>query len=353
MDFKLKPIIIPFFISHEGCPHRCVFCNQQVITGVSGTGGLSGVTVVDQVRSRLAELNEVSPARIQVAFYGGSFTCLSFERQRELLGAVRPFMDSGQVASIRISTRPDAIDQARMDLLAKSGVTTVELGIQSLDDQVLAESGRGHTTADSIKAVRTLKDAGFQVGGQLMIGLPGEGFARLYRGARQLADLRPDFVRLYPVLVLGGSRLAVLYREQRYRPWSLVRAVIGCGWLKQLFDAQGIRVIRMGLQAASGLEDELVAGPYHPAFGELVLSRNLLKRVRIALRRYRNSGAKTLAIAACDESVFRGADNINLLRLRRLGLLEGVEVVFRQDLTRNQFMISPVDERGYPISSPP
>lgn len=322
------PFIIPFFIVHQGCPHRCVFCNQASITGQDeGVGQVTPQQIAMEITAWLARPRRYPKAEVQVAFYGGSFTGLPKARQSELLDAVAPFLANGQVQGVRISTRPDCVERETAAFLASKGVRIVELGVQSMDAAVLAASGRGYEPGRVVRAMRDLRGAGIKVGGQLMVGLPGETSRRALDSARQLAALAPDFVRIYPTLVVAGSALAADYDAGRYRPLSLLQAVARTARIKAIFDACAIPVVRMGLQEAPSLTQNLIAGPHHPAFGELVLARLFFKKVRHVLRQATGKGG-CLTMAAADESIFRGPGNLYRRRLLALGLLADVDVVF-------------------------
>lgn len=312
------PLIIPLFIPHEGCPHRCLFCNQHSISS-QNQPPIAGAEVVATIREWLVRAKPERRALAQVAFYGGSFTGLPAARQTELLTAVQPFLHRGEVQAIRLSTRPDYIDQGRLALLISHGVTTVELGVQSCDDRVLRQAGRGHSTADSLRASRLIREQGLQLGWQLMPGLPGEDGRSLRRTVAATLQTRPDFVRIYPALVLRGSGLERLYHHGGYRPLSLGWAVVLAAFMNKRFDDQGIGVVRMGLQSSATLEQDLVAGPWHPAFGELVKARLMLQQVRRILARTK-ADQVTLVINDRDQSIFRGPGSANLLRLQELGL---------------------------------
>lgn len=320
-----KPLVIPLFIPHEGCPYRCVFCNQHQISAQVGEP-LDVQAVAATIRTWLAQARPGHNRLVQVAFYGGSFTGLAESRQRELLAAVRPFRQQGLVQEIRLSTRPDYIDAHRLAVLHEYGVGTIELGVQSCDDHLLHLAGRGHSTADTIAACGLIKAAGFTLGIQLLLGLPGETFASLRRTLATAIALRPDFVRLYPLLVLRGSGLAQLLQRGVYRPLSLGRAVVQAAFLKKRFDDAGIRVVRMGLQPGPELEAALVAGPYHPAFGELVRSRLMLRLTRQILATLPADQPVTLVINPRDQSVFRGLYSSNIQRLQQLGLMDRISL---------------------------
>lgn len=338
----MAPFVIAIFIAHQGCPHRCIFCNQWSITGGMGKAGpmQSGDQVSAEIERQLAWPRKNTKSEVQVAFFGGSFTGLPLERQQELLRAVAPFIRDGRVQRIRLSTRPDYVDEQTGVFLKGYGVGIVELGVQSLTPAVLDACARGHTANQVEYAFTCLKSAGLTVGGQLMIGLPGETRKSTLRGVRRLSVLAPDFVRIYPALVLKGSKLAEMWAAGKYQPLELSEAVSLTVRIKEMLGQAGIRVVRMGLQPSVALEDDLLAGPYHPAFGDLVGSRILFKKVRAALAEARQartderSGPLCLSIAAADQSAFRGQKNTAIRRLNELGLLNEVKVVFSADQGR-------------------
>jgi len=338
----MTPFVIPIFISHQGCPQRCIFCDQHTITGHTKLEDqpVTPVTVKETIEQWLKHPAKERSGGVQVAFYGGSFTGLSLPRQRELLGAVQSYIKDGRVDSIRISTRPDYINDAVILTLKEYTVSIVELGIQSLDQDVLTISLRGHSVQQSEEAIRLLKEKGFTVGAQIMCGLPRDSTTRLMATVKKIAELAPDFVRIYPVLVIKGSGLENMNRNRTYRPLSLAKAIVLCCRMKSLFDQHDIKVVRMGLQPSEELARKVVAGPYHPSFGELVMARGLFKKTRKVLCENSAFREKRLSIAAADESVFRGPDNVSMKRLAALGLLENVALVFDKEQARNSVCIS-------------
>ena len=217
-------LVIPVFIPHEGCPHRCLFCNQHRL-GSQAVAPMGGDEVAATIDLWLGRCRPERRQQVQVAFYGGSFTCLAPQRQLALLAPVQSFLERGQVHEIRLSTRPDGIDAPTLDRLARHRVTTIELGAQSCDDAVLARAGRGHDSAAVIRAARLVRARGFRLGIQLLPGLPGENFASLRRTTATVIGLRPDFVRIYPTLVLEDSGLArnLVVRTDRNQPRLSVR----------------------------------------------------------------------------------------------------------------------------------
>jgi histone acetyltransferase (RNA polymerase elongator complex component) len=337
----MAPLVIPIFIAHQGCPHRCIFCDQYTIAGGADSDDkpVSGATVKTVIEKWLKRSGKTHKDSVQVAFYGGSFTGIPRKRQEELLRAVKPYIDAGRVDAVRISTRPDYVDDTVLDVLQEHSVSIVEIGLQSLDQEVLDFSARGHTPLQSENAIRLLKKRGFIVGAQLMCGLPGDSTGKLMATARKVAALGPDFVRIYPALVIKGSGLEKLYRESVYRPLSLSKAIILAGRVKRIFAQHDIKVVRMGLQPSQELENKVLAGPYHPAFGELVISRDLFMQARQLLRTAEKSRIKHLSVAAADESAFRGPDNVNIRRLTVLGLFAGVELVFDKKQPRSTVLV--------------
>ena len=269
MNSTRNPFIVPVFLPHAGCPHRCIFCNQFAVSSVAAPPSPFGL---ENTINRFLGYVTDRPPDIQIAFYGGNFLGLSDTHVAELLSRAQQFVRKGRVDSIRFSTRPDTIDEHRLRLISEYSVRTVEIGAQSMDDGVLALTRRGHTAAQTASAVRQLKEKGYSIGLQMMVGLPGDTIDRSLGTARRLAELQPDLVRIYPTVVLQNSRLAALYRKGRYRPLSIQEAVEIVMYAYLIFRQGGIPVVRMGLQASTELEDgdAIVAGPYHPAFGHMV-----------------------------------------------------------------------------------
>lgn len=342
----IMPLVIPIFIPHLGCPHACVFCNQHRISGQSRTALPGAETVRKTIRIWLEQSSRGRRESVQVAFYGGSFTGLPLTQQEELLGAVAPFLAEGSVESIRLSTRPDYVGTATAGFLSGHGVRTVELGAQAFDDRVLAASGRGHTTADIGRAVCHLREERLEIGIQLMLGLPGQTRFSLIQTVRQAIGLRPDFVRIYPTLVLRGTRLHALYRQGEYVPLTLDRAVVLAARMQNMFKAKDIRVIRMGLQPGPELEESLIAGPYHPAFGELVYARLMLQQVRKKLQELKKESA-VLSISSRDVSIFRGMKSKNIKRLEELGLAGRFTLVTDEEQPRHTLKVINRDTRNH------
>ena len=282
----MKHANIAFFVPHLGCPNRCSFCDQKRISGSVFPPSPEQVSkTCEEAEQRLKGRN--FPA--EIAFFGGSFTAVDPVLMESLLKADYPFVKNGSFDGIRISTRPDAVDPPVLALLKKYGVTTIELGAQSMDDRVLLKNGRGHTAKDVECASRLIRGSGFALGLQMMIGLPGETWASCQETAVKIAALKPDCVRLYPALVVEGTDLARWYRQGSYVPLTVEQAADSAAWLLRFFEDRKIAVIRIGLHAEKSLEKSCIAGPIHPAFGEMVYSRTWRNRL---LDRLEKSGSK-------------------------------------------------------------
>lgn len=257
---------------------------------------------------------------LELAFYGGTFTGLKKAHMESLLKAAAPYVHSGMVKSIRISTRPDSLDEQRLALLKDYGVTTVELGAQSMNDRVLALSRRGHTAGDTVAAVRALKDYGFKVGIQLMPGLPGESREGFLATTQKVLALRPHMARLYPALVIRGTGLARIHGKGLYQPFSLEEAVNLCVESVLLFEGNGIPVIRIGLMSSPSLleKDRIVAGPWHPAFGFLVRSAIHLKGIAPDLEVPGGAAQIRIHAPAREISLVRGYKNQGIRKIEQI-----------------------------------
>jgi histone acetyltransferase (RNA polymerase elongator complex component) len=328
-------MIIPFFIMNRGCPHRCLFCNERLTAGDRPeriTEAAFGKTVrgyLDGARRKNGP--------VQIAFYGGTFTGMEHAEQQRLLELAAPFLQEGAVDGIRISTRPDEINREGLALLKICGVTTIEVGAQSLDDEVLLRSRRGHTAADIARALTLLGEGGFATGVHLMAGLPGDSRDRFAHTIEKTIVLAPDMVRIHPTIVLTDTPLADAFREGRYLPLTLSEAVEqGKNALKRLTVA-GIPVIRLGLQTTRELEEPgaIVAGPFHPAFRTLVESA-LLREMAASLLTAAGTGGKRAAftLAAADISNFHGPHRGNIIAIKERFRLTDVRVTADQALPR-------------------
>lgn len=267
--------IIPIFVPHLGCPNDCIFCNQKSISGQKkNMTKEEAKKIIDDYLKSIENEN----AQIEIAFYGGSFTAIDTEVQEELLQVAYEYVKQGKVDSIRISTRPDYINKEILKRLKKYKVKTIELGVQSANDYILKRANRGHTFEDVKKASKMIRWNGFKLGHQMMVGLPESTRIDEINTAKALIKLKPKIVRIYPVLVVKNTKLEKEFEDGTYEPLPLVQAVEICEQLVRMFADKKIEVIRVGLQNTDEITEpgegksEVVAGPYHPAFRQLVES---------------------------------------------------------------------------------
>jgi histone acetyltransferase (RNA polymerase elongator complex component) len=318
-----------------------VFCDQEIITSGAAEPDLPGQ--VQAVLEKAVRSPGFERARDpEVAFYGGTFTLMPRQKMERVLEAVAPYLERGQFGGIRVSTRPDAIDTEILRTLRNYGVRTVELGAQSMDDEILALSARGHAAEDTSRAVHLLKRQGFRIGLQLMPGLPGDTPERFRRTVDRAIDLRPDMVRLYPVLVIRGTALERMYDTGIFTPLTLENAIEICAEACERFEAGGIPVIRMGLAGSRRLLEGggLVAGPWHPAFGFLVRSRIFHRRIDQALE---CESAQTLRIRVCgrDIPLLRGFRNRGIASIEARCGKSVTEVKTDETLSPGSFRLEP------------
>ncbi len=306
-----KARIVPVFVPHLGCPNACVFCDQRGISGSPCPAGPS------EVRRALEAAKQVSEDA-ELAFYGGSFTAVPEEEQRSLLEAAQPERESGFLTSIRVSTRPDAVTSEKLALLRSYGVETVELGAQSMDDEVLLLSARGHRASDTVKAAALVKEAGLRLILQMMTGLPGSSPEKDLATAEALAALAPAGVRIYPTVILRGTALEELWRAGRYSAHTVRAAVEICVPIVDCFRASGIPILRLGLNPTEELSGlRVVGGAYHPALGELVYSARYLILARRAIRALPRLPRRVeLLTSEKAVSLLTGQRRSNLLALR-------------------------------------
>ena len=263
-----KNYIIPIFVPHKGCPHDCIFCNQKKITGISTD--VTREDVENIISTYLETINHDS--NIEVAFFGGSFTAIDIKIQESLLSAAKHYLDKKIINDIRISTRPDCIDDEILVFLKKYGVSIIELGVQSLDEEVLRLSERGHTAIHVKDAVNLIRKYDFKLGLQMMVGLLGDTEEKSIDTARKIIDLRPDFTRIYPVLVVRETGLEYLFKQNKFNSLSIEETTEIVKKLLVLFYLNNIGVIRVGLQPSDDIAigKEVISGPYHPALREII-----------------------------------------------------------------------------------
>lgn len=264
---------ISIFVVHQGCPCACSFCNQKTITGQNK------LPAADDVRSAVDTALRKKEYEYEIAFFGGSFTAIDRDYMLELLEAAYPYVKSGQVKGIRISTRPDCIDNDVLDILKKYGVTSIELGAQSMDNEVLEANRRGHTVQDVVNASELIKAHGFELGLQMMTGLYKDTAEKSIETAKKIIALAPKTVRIYPTVVLKDTYLAELYLKEEYAPLNADDSAELCAELVPMFENAGIKIIRLGLHSSKDIKENMLAGGFHDSFGELVKSRIMVNQI--------------------------------------------------------------------------
>ena len=316
---KIKSLIIPIFIMNSGCPHRCIFCNQRITAG-NFPPQITKDFFDTEVKSYL-DSNKNRYSNVEIAFYGGSFTGIDKAYQETLLSWAGAYIEDGQVSSLRISTRPDYINEDNLSLLKKYNVSTVEIGAQSFNDEVLQFAQRGHDAAATVLAMKTLKDSGFRTGLHLMAGLPKDTPDGFMNSVSKAIDLMPDIVRLHPLIVLEGTALTEEFRRGNYKPLELSEAIDLCRQAWEKLSAAGIRIIRMGLQVTEAMRKEgaVLAGPFHPAFGSLVMSSIFYNHtIKLLASIPQDTKELRFNLSGRDMSSFRGMGNMNIAAIKKL-----------------------------------
>ncbi|HEY5586884.1 MAG TPA: radical SAM protein [Ruminiclostridium sp.] len=311
-----KHIVIPIFVPHKGCPFDCIYCNQKIISGQLNEANEAEIrkTIEDHLKT-------CGDAFVEIGFYGGSFTGIPAKEQEWYLKIGYSYVKTGKVMQMRLSTRPDYITTEILDLLIKYGVKTIELGAQSLDDEVLRCSNRGHSIEVVTQAAQMIKDKGLSLGIQTMIGLPKDSKEKAIITAQRVVKMAPDMVRIYPTLVIKNTYLQKMYLDGRYQPLTIEEAVDICAELLAIYEDNNINVIRIGLQPTDSISEtgEVEAGPFHPAFRQLVQSKLLLNKM-IQYIKLNNLSDLTDIIIECkpqDISNIIGQKRINIFELKR------------------------------------
>lgn len=313
----MKHANIAVFVPHNGCPNQCSFCNQRTISGATGQPSAQDVATACET----AMQGGCEGAYVQLAFFGGSFTAIDRDYMVSLLEAAQPYIENGFLnGGIRISTRPDFIDDEILTLLKKYGVRAIELGAQSMDERVLALNKRGHTAGDVVSASKLIKSYGFELGLQMMTGLYGCDENESFRTAERFIELQPDTVRIYPTVVLPGTLLAELYLSGEYKVHTLDRTVEICSVLLEMFEQAGINVIRLGLHAQQDVCDGYLAGGYHPALRELCEGEIYYRKIQSALEG-KPQGRYDITVSLQEISKAVGQKKKNINRLAQCGYI--------------------------------
>lgn len=336
----MKKVTVPFFISHQGCSHACVFCDQRIISGSSGS-----IPASEEILAKIGAWRRTAGERpLEAAFFGGTFTALPVAVQNQILQPLQDLLASGEIGSVRISTRPDCIDAATVKRLAQLGVSTIELGVQSMDDGVLERSGRGHTAADSEAAIRCIRNGGLSVGVQLMPGLPGDAPVKSLQSLKRVIAAGADFLRIYPVIVLRGTELARCFQSGDYLPLTVEGGVQLCKVLLHESMLAHVPVIRIGLQADEGLNTSTVLGGcWHPSLGQLTRSELYFDLLCSLLSGIPAGQPCTILCHPARVSEVTGQGRINLKRLGNR--CESVQVKTDVNLEKEELVVDSANHR--------
>lgn len=332
MSIKKRHINIPVFIPHEGCPNNCVFCNQHTITQ---TDGGSARDIRPEIDACLETVN-TDECECEIAFFGGSFTGIPREDMVRLLETAHEYIKNGKVKSLRLSTRPDYISPEILDILEKYGVRHIELGIQSMDDKVLAASGRGHTAITTENACRMIIERGFSLTGQMMVGLPGATSESEIATAEKICNMGADSARIYPTVVFFGTELCEMSKRGEYTPLTNREAVERCASVYKVFAEKGVTLLRIGLQSGEGLRDgNIYGGANHSAIGEMAVSKYYLDIMREICQKmtesgYLKKGDKVVLTVFCAEgetSKVAGQKRVNKEKITELFSDRGIRIL--------------------------
>lgn len=349
----MRSKIIPIFIPHLGCPHHCIYCDQKKITGIEYEISEEKIReIIDTYHSHIFHHHpSISKDDIQIAFYGGNFTGLDLSLQEALLEILKKYVEKGMIGGVRISTRPDFLNQEQLSFLKKRHVRTIEIGVQSLDEEVLARSGRDYSPEDVFESIRRLHSNGFQVGVQIMLGLPGDTFEKAKTTVKKIIDLRPDFVRLYPTLVIKDTPLERLYAKGEYRPFSLDDVIKLCKTILLNLEMNRIPVIRLGLHPSVCSLDKFVDGPFHPSLKHIVKSEISFDLLSLAFEKYKDRDCSPVVFYVPEKNLseFKGFKRKNILRIKERFHVDAIGFVEKKGVTQGS-LIARFDKRDIAIS---
>ena len=318
-------IIFPIFIPHLGCPFSCVYCNQLTIT----KSEIPTISSISENVRKFCENNQLEEK--EIAFFGGTFTKLLIEQQQTFLDAVNKYKDL--IDGIRISTRPDSIDQEVLHFCKNNNVRTIELGIQSFDDTVLKTTKRGYTSQAAIESCNLIKKNSFALGIQLMPGLPGFNNSSFKKTIETTIKLKPDFVRIYPTIVLKDTELENWFKVGKYSPLQLQESIVIASEMISKFRENNISIIKVGLHSDID-KDDIIAGPYHQSFGELIRAKMLKDEI------LKNFKAKTLEISPSDISLFKGFNSKMLKEIKVEKGLKYLPITINKNIKKDNFIFT-------------
>lgn len=335
----MKHANIAIFVPHNGCPHQCSFCDQKNITGLNYQPQKSDV--IRACETAKLSLKD-SKIETEIAFFGGSFTAINKDYMLELLDAAYQYVKNKSFSGIRLSTRPDAISKEILDLLKSRGVTSIELGCQSMDDDVLSLNNRGHTENDVINASELIKEYGFSLGLQMMVGLYGSTIDKDLETAKKIVKLKPSTARIYPTVIMKNTKLSDLYNEGKYIPYTFDETVNVCSEILNLFNSNSINVIRLGLHNTDSLNSSIVAGVWHPAFREICEGKILFDKCLESIKSIKPQ-KNNLIIYVNSKTVSKmtGHKKYNIMKFREKGY--NVKIKANDEIAENEFQINTLE----------
>lgn len=320
-------IIIPIFIPHEGCPNDCAFCNQRTISGNNAAPSINDARLTIE-----KHLGTMDGRATQIAFFGGSFTGIEEKKQNEYLSLANEYIKKGEIESIRLSTRPDYIDKETVKRLISYGVKNIELGAQSMDEDVLKASKRGHSAKDVENAAEIINSCGAVLGLQMMTGLPKDCKEKCLYTAKRFKELGAKETRIYPTVVLKGTYLAHMEKTGEYTPQSVEEAVDICALLYRFFTDEGIKILRIGLPDSASLKENYISGAYHPSLGEMIISRDIRNRIEKQLQGEKSA---TILVNPRFMSKVKGNRQCNMQYFKE----KGIKIDVLCDDTQNDFTV--------------
>lgn len=355
-----KYYIIPIFVPHEGCPHDCAFCNQGKITGeetdhIKGPkfkleNSVNAKFVKDTVSEYIKTIKKEDDTTVELSFFGGTFTAIDISKQRRLLSVAKEYKEKGIIDFIRLSTRPDYIDDDILSHLKSFNVDIIELGVQSLDEEVLLKSTRGHSSDDVKKASRLIKDYGFTLGHQIMLGLPSDNKEKDIETTKKSISMKPDIARIYPALTIKDTAMEYMYNNNMYVPYSLDECVDIAKECYKLYINSGVKIIRVGLQATDNITDgeDIITGPFHPAFRELVESSIICDSLYDLIIKQKK--VLTVSLVISNKSISKLYANKKRYFLELTQKLKGVNIAVNVDFNLDKNIIDVnIDNENYKI----
>lgn len=334
---KTKYYNIPIFVPEESCPFVCIYCNQKKISGTKATP--TPTETIDIIEQHLKTLPKNDKNNIiSIGFFGGNFTGIDFSLQKQYLNIANSYLKKNQISGIRLSTRPDYIDKEKLSFLKENNVTDIELGVQSTDDEVLRLSQRGYKASQVFRASKLIKEYGFTLGLQMMIGLPGDNYEKAIQTAKDIVTAGALETRIYPLLIIKDTDIDRMYKQGKYIPLSIEETINTCSELVKIFQKANVKILRLGLHPSEDLtlERDLIAGPFLPALKQMVLSKIWLDNLTPLLRQNNKNKTLELEIAPKEANYAAGYDGINKQKI--LKVFKTIKFIKNPDLETFQYI---------------